>query len=68
LIDVKKGVLSKVSQFSYFIEMPANTTTAEANIYKAELENIFNHGFVMIVEHECRLCAIVNNSDSAGNP
>ncbi len=40
---------------------------AEANIYKAELENIFNCRFVIIVEHECKLCTIVNNPDSAGN-
>jgi 2,3-bisphosphoglycerate-independent phosphoglycerate mutase len=46
----------------------ANTTMAEANIYKAELENIFNHRFVMIVEHECKSCAIVNDPNSDGNP
>jgi hypothetical protein len=46
----------------------ANITTAEANIYKAELENIFNRRFVTIVEHECKPCTIVNNSNSARNP
>jgi hypothetical protein len=68
LIAAKKGVLSKVSRFSYFIKVLANSTTAEANIYKAKLENIFNCGFVTIVKHECKPCTIINNSDSAGNP
>jgi hypothetical protein len=67
LIAVKKGVLSKVLWFSYFIKVLANTTTAEANIYKAELENIFNCGFVTIVKHEYKSCAIVNNPDSDRN-
>jgi hypothetical protein len=67
LIAAKKGVLLKVLRFSYFIEVLANTITAEANIYKAKLKNIFNYRSVMIVKHECKQCAIVNDPNSARN-
>jgi hypothetical protein len=45
----------------------ANTITAEANIYKAKLENIFNYVFATIVKHECKPCTIVNDSNSTRN-
>jgi hypothetical protein len=38
LIAVKKGDLLKVLWFLYSIKVLANTTTADANIYKAKLK------------------------------
>jgi hypothetical protein len=66
----KSGLLDRehiTTNLVKFIKVLTNITTAEANIYRAELENIFNGRSVTIVEHKCKPCAIVNDSDSAGN-
>jgi hypothetical protein len=57
----------KVPQFSYSIKVLTNIITAEANIYKVELENIFNCRFITIIEHKCKPCVIINNFDFARN-
>ena len=45
-MHVKQGVVFKVPMFSYSIEVLANTSTAEASIYRTELKNIFNNDLV----------------------
>ncbi len=68
LMRAKRGVLSKVPSFSYSIEVLANTSTAEASIYRAELENIFNNGCVQIVPHPVKPCALINDPDTDETP
>ena len=65
---VKQVVVSKVPMFSYLIEVLANTLTAEASVYRAELENIFNNGLVWIEPHSVKLCALINNPDENKTP
>jgi hypothetical protein len=68
LMRAKRGVLSKVPSFLYSIEVLANTSTAEASIYRAKLENIFNNGCVQIVSHPVKPCALINDSDTDETP
>ena len=68
LMHAKRGVVSKVLTFSYLIEVLANTSTAEASVYRAELENIFNNGSVRIEPHSVKPCALINDPDENETP
>ncbi len=65
-IQAKHGDISKVPLLSHSIESLANTTSVEANIYRAQLINIFNNGFVEVISHMVWLCAVVSEPDKQG--
>jgi hypothetical protein len=68
LIQAKKGVVSKVLIFLYFIKVLANITTCKASVYCAKLKHIFNKGYIKILIDKKYSCAVINDLDSLKNP